>query len=569
MSIKKFGCTFLLVWLMNILSVIESYSSDNPHDYSRLANQSVNIKSEDLLRKARRAEKNGDKQKALVFYSIVCDRILHSKSRQENEPVVDAYLESGKIYYWQGYFAKALSQYVKGLKASESSSSKPHLMELYCCIGNIYFMFNDYEKALTYYSDGLRFKKTYPDRHYAYRLEINMSYACEKLGRLKEAYAHHAAAMRIGPGGNFEDIFLGKYHLALIKEHDKRYQEAINLLKPLIAYSERKKLPSSYTCSVYEALCGIYDKSGKEDSSLIYMNKCIATAEATGQLALFTEMLARQASIYEKRGDLRRASELRQRCKAIEDSVFNVREFSQAKNTQFLYEMEKIEKEISTINAEKEQREVKIRYQRIMLFSMLGVVVIVTTLLLVVWRQKCRLNESYRSLFTMNKKVEAIHKQLVESDLKDGRHKERQQPAGEERKPVRYVTSNLSDDQHQKLIARIKAIMETTKEYTNSDFSLDRLATLVDSNSKYVSQVINGNYGKNFSHFVNEYRIRLACQMLSDTERYGNLTIYGVASSVGYNSNTAFVNAFRKATGMTPSTYKKVAKEEKRSNDEE
>lgn len=567
MDMEKSGF-ILLLWLMTILSVIDSYSSDKLYDYSRLANQSVNIKSENLLRNARKAAKNGDKQKALVFYSIVCDRSRHSKTRHENELVVDAYLESGKIYYWQGYFAKALSQYVKGLKASEGGS-RPHLMELYCCIGNVYFMFNDYEKALMYYRNGLQFKEAYPDRHYAYRLEINMSYACEKLGRLKEAYAHHAAAMRIGSGGDSEDIFLGKYHLALIKEHDKRYKEAINLLKPLIAYSKDKKLPSSYTCSVYEALCGIYDKSGKADSSLIYMNQCIATAEATGQLALFTEMLARQAAIYEKRGDLRRASELRKRCKAIEDSVFNVREFSQAKNTQFLYEMEKIEKEISTLNAEKEQREMKIRYQRIMLFSMLGVVVIVTTLLLLVWRQKCRLNESYRSLFTMNKKVEAIHKQLVEADLKDGRHEDRQQPAGEERKPVRYVTSNLSDDQHQKLIARITAIMETTKEYTNSDFSLDRLATLVDSNSKYVSQVINGNYGKNFSHFVNEYRIRLACQMLSDTERYGNLTIYGVASSVGYNSNTAFVNAFRKVTGMTPSTYKKVAKEEKRSKDEE
>ena len=79
------------------------------------------------------------------------------------------------------------------------------------------------------------------------------------------------------------------------------------------------------------------------------------------------------------------------------------------------------------------------------------------------------------------------------------------------------------------------------------------------SNSKYVSQVINGTYHKNFSNYVNEYRIRTACRRLADGERYGHLTVKAVGESVGYRSHATFVNIFRRITGLTPSLYQKMA----------
>ena len=67
--------------------------------------------------------------------------------------------------------------------------------------------------------------------------------------------------------------------------------------------------------------------------------------------------------------------------------------------------------------------------------------------------------------------------------------------------------------------------MDETLAYADADFSLERLAELVGSNSKYVSQAVNEHYGKKFSSFVTDYRIRLACRCLADDEAYGAYTI--------------------------------------------
>lgn len=112
-----------------------------------------------------------------------------------------------------------------------------------------------------------------------------------------------------------------------------------------------------------------------------------------------------------------------------------------------------------------------------------------------------------------------------------------------------------------KILRSINDIMDNSLEYRNKNFTLDRLAEMVESNTRYVSQIINGTYNKNFNNFVNEYRIRVACQHLTDKTNFGNHTINAIGQSVGFNSNTTFSAVFKKLTGMTPSVYQKLAYE--------
>ena len=77
-------------------------------------------------------------------------------------------------------------------------------------------------------------------------------------------------------------------------------------------------------------------------------------------------------------------------------------------------------------------------------------------------------------------------------------------------------------------------------------------------NVSYGSKAINVNGGKNFRSLLNEYRIREACQRLSDADRYGHLTLQAIAESVGFVSASSFIRAFKQVTGTTPSNYKKT-----------
>ena len=260
---------------------------------------------------------------------------------------------------------------------------------------------------------------------------------------------------------------------------------------------------------------------------------------------MFTETLGEMSKIYARRSDKKNADLYSRRYRAAADSTFNQDEFNKAKTQQFVYEMDKVDKDIAALTAENDSRQETIRLQGYMLCGGLALLLVVSVLLFMVYRQKQRLKHSYHDLYAINQRLLDMQQQLDEA-----------------KSAMKYKSSNLADDRKQDLIKAIAHIMDSTLEYADPEFSLERLASLTGSNSKYVSQAINDGYGKNFSNFVNEYRIRLACRRLTDDEHFGNLTIRSIGASVGYKSNTSFVGCFRKITGMTPSEYQRTAREE-------
>ncbi|MBD5357791.1 MAG: helix-turn-helix transcriptional regulator [Bacteroides sp.] len=134
---------------------------------------------------------------------------------------------------------------------------------------------------------------------------------------------------------------------------------------------------------------------------------------------------------------------------------------------------------------------------------------------------------------------------------------------GNKQSGVKYASSNLSSIKKEKLVERIYSFMEESEAYCKPDFSLDQLAQAVGSNEKYVSQVINDQFGKNFSSFVNSYRIDMACRRLDGENKYAMLTIKAIGQSVGYKSHSSFVRAFKQIVGMNPSDYQKIAQKNK------
>ena len=104
--------------------------------------------------------------------------------------------------------------------------------------------------------------------------------------------------------------------------------------------------------------------------------------------------------------------------------------------------------------------------------------------------------------------------------------------------------------------------MTNTQHVYDCDFSIERLADLTGCNSRYISQVINETYHRNFRSLVNEYRIKEAQKRLLDVERYGNYTIQAIAQSVGYKSHANFILLFKKQVGIPPSLFQKMAKED-------
>ena len=71
--------------------------------------------------------------------------------------------------------------------------------------------------------------------------------------------------------------------------------------------------------------------------------------------------------------------------------------------------------------------------------------------------------------------------------------------------------------------------------------------------------MIHDFYNCNFNVFLNEYRIKEACRRLAEDSVFKRLTVQGMANSVGFKSRSAFIAAFKRFAGLTPSEYIKIS----------
>lgn len=97
--------------------------------------------------------------------------------------------------------------------------------------------------------------------------------------------------------------------------------------------------------------------------------------------------------------------------------------------------------------------------------------------------------------------------------------------------------------------------MQEEKFYLDQSLTIHTLANKLNSNSKYVSQLINNDLNKNFVMFVNEYRITDAKSLLLNKDN-DNLTIESIGYEVGFKSKSAFNRVFKQFTYKTPTQFK-------------
>jgi AraC-like DNA-binding protein len=95
--------------------------------------------------------------------------------------------------------------------------------------------------------------------------------------------------------------------------------------------------------------------------------------------------------------------------------------------------------------------------------------------------------------------------------------------------------------------------------YRRSGLTISALAADLGHPEHRLRQLINGRLGyRNFSAFLNSYRIPEAQQVLSDPERVRK-PVLSIALDLGYGSLGPFNRAFKSATGQTPTEYRQRA----------
>ena len=129
--------------------------------------------------------------------------------------------------------------------------------------------------------------------------------------------------------------------------------------------------------------------------------------------------------------------------------------------------------------------------------------------------------------------------------------------------PVRPASKKLSEADTQLWLKKLERVMHEKALYANPDLKLGDLSKEIQISPHQLSQLLNDELGKNFTTYINEFRINEACRILAGDYRF---TLESVGYEVGFNSKSTFFAAFKKFKGVTPAAYQQNATQTLRPN---
>ncbi len=471
----------------------------------------------------------------------------------------------GDVCYGAGRFSEALEFYTKALDGAKIDGNE-HLY--YAClgnIGNIYAGMGDVKRALHYYALGYDAARKAKDIETQWGFVTNIVAAYCQINDPTNAQVFFRMQMQLP----IKDVVRQKYYSynnqAYIALAGRKWDIAEYYFKTTEHFVKERGLPTQYVVGPLLELGKIRMNRGDMSGALSYFciaRDSVAKMETKEQLVnIYHEMV----EVYKKVGQRDSAEKYRNLYLALSDSIFNVSQFNMANSKLFEYENKENKKRIDNLVSQ--------NYTQLIVIVVFLVFAVAITLLYIALRRKTHnLLEAQRLLVSKNEELMAsehnsqkLLKQYVEALNNKGHTTTDSCPPnssmsstslkeeGTERSDI-----GLDEEQRNRLLNSIATVLEDVEIISSSEFNLSMLADKVDSNTRYVSWVINETYGKNFKTLLNEYRIREACKRLTDSEHYGNMTIQAIYEDLGYNSAAGFIQAFKKVNGVTPSVYQKL-----------
>lgn len=509
-----------------------------------------------------------------VYYSAIYNSYDDKMSDKEKHLCATAYYWDAHGTFERGDLITAFNLYLKGLKIIEQCKIQEGIQNFYKDLGDIYWTNDDIETAKQCFEYGFNIAKKQKDTTMIAFLANDLAGINAELKSFEDAEFYLDIANKTNKN-TLAQGFLNIYTLGLIHKFKGETNNAINCFQASIRYASEKELHPTYECYSHSQLYRLFMHTNQKDSIQFHLFNCYELLRFMNKMDLLPKCYKDMAQYYESLGDYKNAYKYTKKYINLNDSVLKVQDLNRIKNIHRSYQDGKKISQINRLEIEKSKNESTILSQKKTILAMAFAIMAIIIASVYLYWQKKRFAYLYNKLFNINTEVvasEQYNRTLrlkYENTINEKNQEiirlkeelEQKQEKTEERHEdeIKKYTIQLKEEQKSSLLEAIDYIMQNTEEFCSIDFSLDKLAKMVNSNTTYVSQAINDTYGKSFNTYVNEYRVREARKRLTDYEHYGNLTIKAISESVGYKSQTTFIKVFKEITGMTPSMFQKMS----------
>lgn len=108
--------------------------------------------------------------------------------------------------------------------------------------------------------------------------------------------------------------------------------------------------------------------------------------------------------------------------------------------------------------------------------------------------------------------------------------------------------ANIVADNIQRIISCIN------QNYSDSSFSLDKLAKMVYLSPQYICKIFKKSMGETVNSYIIRIRMEKAKELLKDP----SVKLSSIAKQIGYSSPNHFAKLFKNQEGMNPSEYQRL-----------
>lgn len=481
------------------------------------------------LAKAKREKNFGQmahSYKALIYTSnkklqlIYVDSMLAtSKKTADIEFIASGYMTKGVVQYDRKEHMNALDSY---LKADEyiSKTNNPYLIyKVKYVIAQIKYYLGFYDEATALFQECVNYYKGKNDRAYLNSLHsLGLSY--NRIGKYELCSQMNLAGLN--EGLRFKNLEMEPYfiHSEGVNQYFKHnYSDAIKKLKvALPAVIHNKDFANETTAYFY--IGKSYWAQELQEKALPYLKK-------------IDDAFQKQKYI---RPDLREAYEILinyyQQRNNRELELYYVSTLLKVDlvlHKDFKYLSGKIHKEYDTKKLLQRQRNNE-QYWTI-------VVCIIITIMTVVIAVLARRHYKNKRLFEelMNRKPET-----TQSLVSNNTSKENELDINPE--VIASILKNLEK-------------FERNKKYLEKDMTLAKMASLLNTNMKYVSKIIARYRDKGTVDYISNLKIDHIIELLKNENKYRNYTNKALGEESGFGSTQNFTRAFNNRTGLSPTYF--------------
>jgi len=529
--IRKYFCFIIL---FNTIAVFGQKSLPNsPKNYEDIISSYKQLTMKQLLDTAKYFNDKNSIDTALVYYNLIINAIPKNADIEHQNILQNAYNRLANIYFLISDYRMAYDLSIKRLMICEKYNLIQEKPSVYTNIGSINTHLKQYDIAKQYYLKALELC----DDSTSIVLLLNNLGANEIiLGDTDTAFYYLNKSIQISKQHNDVHLSLILNNLASCYQYSKMYDSAFYYCKLSLFHSRINNRIDVEAINLSD-MGKLFYELNKPDSALKYIELSNKIASENKFLKILSDNYFTLSEIEKSKGSFEKALNHYITYTNLKDSLYNAGVFGSISLIQRQYEVSKTNQQIEELVIDRQIKENTIRYQKIIWYITLGVLILVTLVLVIIFYQKRKLDKAYKIL--VEKNIEIV---------------ELQDTSAANKKKQKKNAYNF--DKHNELLNKILTIMEDPSIYCNSDFSVIKLAELVNSNQKYVSETINDILGKNFRSFLNSYRIQEALRQFLKQD-IKNFTIESISYLVGFKSSKTFWEAFKEITGVTPSYYLK------------